>query len=66
MTKDPSIAESYTEHSCQVNVAKYSPSGFYIASAGNKDICCWFIEMMSHEPFFFLFFCLLVQINRAR
>jgi len=31
--EDPSIAESYTEHSCQVNVAKYSPSGFYIASA---------------------------------
>jgi len=30
---DPSISETYTEHSCQVNVAKYSPSGFYIASA---------------------------------
>lgn len=24
----------YTEHSCAVNVAKYSPSGFYIASGG--------------------------------
>jgi WD repeat-containing protein 1 (actin-interacting protein 1) len=32
--QDPSISETYTEHSCQVNVAKYSPSGFYIASAG--------------------------------
>jgi len=31
--EDPSISETYTEHSCQVNVAKYSPSGFYIASA---------------------------------
>ncbi|CAH1109792.1 unnamed protein product [Psylliodes chrysocephalus] len=28
----PSISDVYTEHSCQVNVAKYSPSGFYIAS----------------------------------
>ncbi|XP_057373517.1 LOW QUALITY PROTEIN: actin-interacting protein 1-like [Daphnia carinata] len=31
--ENPEIAETYTEHSCQVNVAKYSPSGFYIASA---------------------------------
>ena len=31
--QNPEIAETYTEHSCQVNVAKYSPSGFYIASA---------------------------------
>ncbi|XP_056633102.1 actin-interacting protein 1 [Diorhabda sublineata] len=30
--ENPSIADVYTEHSCQVNVAKYSPSGFYIAS----------------------------------
>ncbi|XP_063539484.1 actin-interacting protein 1 [Cydia strobilella] len=30
--EDPAIADVYTEHSCQVNVAKYSPSGFYIAS----------------------------------
>ncbi|XP_066137857.1 actin-interacting protein 1 [Euwallacea fornicatus] len=29
---DPAIADVYTEHSCNVNVAKYSPSGFYIAS----------------------------------
>lgn len=29
---NPSIADVYTEHSCPVNVAKYSPSGFYIAS----------------------------------
>lgn len=33
-SQNPEIAETYTEHSCQVNVAKYSPSGFYIASAG--------------------------------
>lgn len=37
-SQNPEIAETYTEHSCQVNVAKYSPSGFYIASAGNY--CC--------------------------
>ncbi|XP_075984434.1 actin-interacting protein 1 flr [Anticarsia gemmatalis] len=30
--ENPEIADVYTEHSCQVNVAKYSPSGFYIAS----------------------------------
>ncbi|XP_015115659.1 actin-interacting protein 1 isoform X2 [Diachasma alloeum] len=29
---NPAIADIYTEHSCAVNVAKYSPSGFYIAS----------------------------------
>ncbi|XP_034952291.1 actin-interacting protein 1 [Chelonus insularis] len=29
---NPEISDIYTEHSCQVNVAKYSPSGFYIAS----------------------------------
>ncbi|XP_077294652.1 actin-interacting protein 1 flr [Arctopsyche grandis] len=28
----PEIADVYTEHSCAVNVAKYSPSGFYISS----------------------------------
>lgn len=30
---NPDISDVYTQHSCQVNVAKYSPSGFYIASA---------------------------------
>jgi len=28
----PAISDVYTEHSCAANVAKYSPSGFYIAS----------------------------------
>lgn len=32
--ENPAISDVYTEHSCQVNVAKYSPSGFYIASGG--------------------------------
>lgn len=32
--QDPAISDIYTEHSCPVNVAKYSPSGFYIASGG--------------------------------
>ncbi|CAL8084238.1 unnamed protein product [Calicophoron daubneyi] len=31
--KDPSASDIYTEHSTAVHVAKYSPSGFYIASA---------------------------------
>lgn len=30
---NPDISDVYTQHQCQVNVAKYSPSGFYIASA---------------------------------
>ncbi|XP_048826244.1 WD repeat-containing protein 1 isoform X2 [Brienomyrus brachyistius] len=30
---NPAIADIYTEHPHQVTVAKYSPSGFYIASA---------------------------------
>ena len=30
---DPSQCDVYTEHSCAVQVAKYAPSGFYIASA---------------------------------
>lgn len=30
--ENPAIADIYTEHSLPVNVAKYSPSGFYIAS----------------------------------
>lgn len=29
---NPAISDVYTEHSLPVNVAKYSPSGFYIAS----------------------------------
>lgn len=35
--QNPAISDVYTEHSCAVNVAKYSPSGFYIASAGKKN-----------------------------
>ncbi|KAJ3050240.1 WD repeat-containing protein 1 [Rhizophlyctis rosea] len=30
---DPSIATEYTQHTCQATVARYSPSGYYIASA---------------------------------
>nr|CAI5833200.1 unnamed protein product [Callosobruchus analis] len=35
--ENPAISDVYTEHSCTVNVAKYSPSGFYIASGVNKE-----------------------------
>lgn len=34
--QNPAIADIYTEHSHQVTVAKYAPSGFYIASGGKK------------------------------
>ncbi|XP_065185680.1 WD repeat-containing protein 1-like [Sycon ciliatum] len=30
---DPSIADVYTQHAAQTTVARYAPSGFYIASA---------------------------------
>nr|CAD7446755.1 unnamed protein product [Timema bartmani] len=30
--ENPAISDIYTEHSCATSVAKYSPSGFYIAS----------------------------------
>lgn len=35
--ENPEISDTYTEHSCQVNVAKYSPSGFYISSGGKNS-----------------------------
>lgn len=35
--QNPAIADIYTEHAHQVVVAKYAPSGFYIASGG---MCC--------------------------
>lgn len=36
LAQNPAIAEIYTEHAHQVTVAKYSPSGFYIASGGEQ------------------------------
>ncbi|RZF43019.1 hypothetical protein LSTR_LSTR014137 [Laodelphax striatellus] len=35
--ENPAISDIYTEHSCAVNVAKYSPSGFYIASGESSS-----------------------------
>lgn len=32
--QNPSIADTYTQHSCQATVAQYAPSGYYIASGG--------------------------------
>eukprot|EP01135_Chromosphaera_perkinsii_P000674 Nk52_evm2s148 gene=Nk52_evmTU2s148 len=31
--EDTAVAETYNEHSCQATVARFAPSGFYIASA---------------------------------
>jgi len=36
--ENPSIADQYTEHISTVNVARYSPSGFYIASGGMRRL----------------------------
>ncbi|KAF9586118.1 hypothetical protein BGW38_009478 [Lunasporangiospora selenospora] len=34
--ENPGIAKEYTQHSCNVSVAKYAPSGYYIASADER------------------------------
>ena len=34
LSQNPAIAYTYNEHPQQATVAKYAPSGFYIASAG--------------------------------
>nr|KAF6503473.1 WD repeat domain 1 [Molossus molossus] len=36
---NPALADIYTEHAHQVVVAKYAPSGFYIASGA-----CWLVS----------------------
>lgn len=35
LPQNPAVADIYTEHAHQVVVAKYAPSGFYVASGGN-------------------------------
>ncbi|KAJ3064107.1 WD repeat-containing protein 1, partial [Quaeritorhiza haematococci] len=40
--KNPEIATEYTQHSAQATVARYSPSGYYIASGdANGNIRIW-------------------------
>ena len=49
--QNPAIADIYTEHSVQTTVAKYSPSGFYIASAGDcvtLSYCICYIYCLSN------------------
>lgn len=46
---NPAIADIYTEHSTKATVAKYAPSGFYIASAdksGKVFLILW--RLLSH------------------
>ena len=38
--QNPAVADIYTEHAHQVVVAKYAPSGFYIASGGTCVHAC--------------------------
>ena len=38
--QNPAVADIYTEHAHQVVVAKYAPSGFYIASGGTCVRAC--------------------------
>ena len=35
-TQNPGLAETYTQHSVKATVARYAPSGNYIASGGNN------------------------------
>jgi len=45
----PEIASAYTEHSSQVTVARYSPSGFYICSGdANGNIRIWDTTQEEH------------------
>lgn len=62
--QNPAIADIYTEHAHTVTVAKYSPSGFYIASGGKRPThgnqstnvsVNWLFNKM--YPIFFKFFC---------
>uniref|UniRef100_A0A8D2KQW8 WD repeat domain 1 n=1 Tax=Varanus komodoensis TaxID=61221 RepID=A0A8D2KQW8_VARKO len=47
---NPAIADIYTEHPHQVVVAKYAPSGFYIASGGIKWLCtCFQIQLLNYK-----------------
>jgi hypothetical protein len=36
MLQNPALATAYTGHNNNATVAAYSPSGYYIASGGNK------------------------------
>lgn len=49
LLQNPAIADIYTEHAHTVGAAKYSPSGFYIASGGKGP-------GHEHIRFFFFFF----------
>jgi len=47
--EDPTVVDIYTEHAVQTNVAKYSPSGFYIASGdASGKIRIWDTTQKEH------------------
>lgn len=51
--KDLRVADLYLEHTCQATVAKYSPSGFYVASGGIRGVylcltCCRYTRKRSY------------------
>lgn len=47
--QNPHIADQYTEHTANVTVAKYSPSGFYIASGDvNGNVRIWDTTQAEH------------------
>ena len=49
--QNPSIAEVYTEHSTQVNVAQSAPSGFYICSGGKLGL----VNLILVDVLYFVF-----------
>lgn len=38
LSQNPGISDIYTQHSTQAIVARYAPSGFYIASGGQCSV----------------------------
>ena len=47
---DPTLVDIYTEHAVATTVAKYSPSGFYIASGGEYGLIFVSPNFYLHEP----------------
>lgn len=68
LLQNPAIADVYTEHAHSVGVAKYSPSGFYIASGGKgpghqRVITVIRLPQVFHMTYVFFFSFLLEMIR---
>ena len=50
--ENPAIADIYTEHSQKATVAKYAPSGFYIASGLFSKFWTWLVSQWAFGNLF--------------